>query len=63
VARKKINVYPFFIALGISGDNKLSEPGSWLMVACLPHNKDKVANAAGRPPTGPQSIMRRKVSL
>jgi len=63
VARKKISVYPFFVALGISGDNKLSEPGSWLMVACLPHYKDKVANAAGRPPTGPQSIMRRKVSL
>jgi hypothetical protein len=61
VARKKMSVYPFFVGVGCIGDKQLAEPGSWLMVACLPHYNDNAARAAKRPKDGPYGIMRRKV--
>ncbi len=61
VARKNLPVYPFFLACGCIGDRHLSEPSSWLMVACLPHYDEKAARAAKRPADGPTGIPRRKV--
>ena len=61
VARKNMPFYPFFICLGCIGDRHMSEPGSWLLVASLPHYNDKAAVAAKRPIDGPHSIKRRKV--
>jgi hypothetical protein len=61
VARKNVPVYPFFTCPGCIGDRNMSEPGSWLLVACLPHYNDKAAVAAKRPFEGPLSIKRRKV--
>ena len=61
VARKNVPVYPFFTCPGCIGDRNMSEPGSWLLVACLPHYNDKAAVAAKRPLDGPLGIKRRKV--
>jgi hypothetical protein len=61
IARKKMAVYPFFFASGCIGDRNMSEPSSWMMVACLPHYNDKAARAAGRIEEGPHGIRRRKV--
>ena len=61
VARKNMPVYPFFLSVGCLGDRNLSEPGSWLMLACLPHYNEKAARAAKRPEDGPTGVRRRKV--
>jgi hypothetical protein len=61
IARKNMPVYAFFFASGCIGDRNMSEPSSWLMVACLPHYKDKAARAAKRKEDGPTGIRRRKV--
>ena len=61
IARKNMPVYPFFCASGCIGDRNMSEPSSWLMVACLPHYKEKAAHAAKRKDDGPTGIRRRKV--
>ena len=63
VARKNIPFYAFFFCSGCIGDRNMSEPGSWLLVASLPHYNDKAAVAAKRPFDGPLSIKRRKVLL
>ncbi len=36
----------------------MSEPGSWLMVACLPHYNEKAARAAKRKDDGPTGAER-----
>ena len=61
IARKNMPVYPFFTGSGVLGDRKMSEPSSWLMVACLPHYNEKAARAAKRKEEGPTGIRRRKV--
>ena len=61
VARKNMPVYVFLVCIGCLGDRHRSEPGNWLMVACLPHYNDQAARNAHRPDTGPRSIARRKV--
>jgi hypothetical protein len=61
VARKNMPAYPFFTTHGVLGDRNMSEPGSWLMVACLPHYNEKAAKAAKRKLEGAQGIRRRKV--
>ena len=63
IARKNMPVYPFFLTQGCVGDRNMSEPGSWLMLACLPHYNDKAARAAKRPVDGPMGIRRRKVKF
>jgi hypothetical protein len=61
IARKNIPVYPYFVGCGCLGDRNMSEPSSWLMVACLPHYDEKAARAAKRKEDGPTGIKRRKV--
>lgn len=63
VARKNMPVYVFLVSIGCLGDRHRSEPGNWLMVACLPHYNDQAAKNAHRPDRGPLSIPRRKVRL
>jgi len=62
VARKNMPVYVFLVSIGCLSDRHRSEPGNWLMVACLPHYNDQAARNAHRPDTGPRSIARRKVT-
>ena len=61
IARKNMPAYPFFATHGVLGDRNMSEPGSWLMVACLPHYNEKAAKAAKRKVEGAKGIRRRKV--
>ena len=61
VARKNMPVYVFLACIGCLGDRHRSEPGNWLMVACLPHYNEDAAKAAHRPEKGALSIARRKV--
>ena len=61
VARKKMSIYPFFFSSGCIGDRNMSEPGSWMLLACLPHYNEIAARAAGRKEEGPTGIRRRKV--
>ena len=61
IARKNMPAYPFFATHGVLGDRNMSEPGSWLMVACLPHYNEKAAKAAKRKLEGAKGIRRRKV--
>jgi hypothetical protein len=61
IARKNMPVYPYFVGCGCLGDRNMSEPSSWLMVACLPHYDEKAARAAKRKDEGPTGIRRRKV--
>ncbi len=61
IARKNMPVYQVFVAIGCIGDKNLSDPSSWLMVACLPPYDDKAARAAKRKLEGPYGIKRRKV--
>ena len=61
VARKKMSFYPFFFSSGCIGDRNMSEPGSWMLLACLPHYNEVAARAAGRKEEGPTGIRRRMV--
>jgi hypothetical protein len=61
VARKKMSIYPFFFSSGCIRDRNMSEPGSWMLLACLPHYNEIAARAASRKEEGPTGIRRRKV--
>ncbi len=63
LAREKTSVYPFFLGVWCIGDRHLAEPGSWLMVACLPHYNDNAARAAKRPKDGPYGIIKRYIAV
>jgi hypothetical protein len=63
IALKNMPVYVLFVGCGCHGDRNMSEPSSWWMVGCLPHDNDseKAARAAKRKEEGPTGIRRRKV--
>ena len=63
VGRKSLPLYPYIIAAGCVADDIRSEPGSWFLLAMLPHYLNAPAELAGRSDTGPAGIRRRRVEL
>ena len=61
--RKNLPMYPEIIAAGCVSDDVRSEPGSWFLIAMLPHYKNSPAELAGRVDEGPHGIRRRRVEV
>jgi hypothetical protein len=61
--RKNMPMYPYIVTAGCVSDDVRSEPGSWFLLAMLPHYRNSPAELAGRACEGPKGYRRRRVEL